>query len=128
MKPSVLFTTVVVVGFFHHAFAAPPKTITAADANRPITLQIGQEVVLRLESNRATGYSWLLAESKNTVLTNLGRATYEKGRGAVGAGGIETWKFRATKSGAETLKLEYRRPWEKKVPPAKTVIFDITVR
>jgi inhibitor of cysteine peptidase len=118
----------VVVGFVHHAFAAPPKTITAADANHPITLQIGQEVVLRLESNRATGYSWLLAHSKNTVLTNLGRATYEKGRAAVGAGGIETWKFRAAKSGAETLKLEYRRPWEKKVPPAKTVIFDITVR
>jgi inhibitor of cysteine peptidase len=128
VKISVLFTTALIVGFGHQASAAPPKTITATDANRPITLQIGQEVVLTLESKRSTGYSWFLAESKDPVLIRLDKGTYHEGRAVPGTGGIETWKFRAARSGVETLKLEYRRPWEKKVLPAKTIIFDITVR
>jgi predicted secreted protein len=45
-----------------------------------------------------------------------------------GVGGFETWKLRATKVGRETLKFEYRRPWEKNVSPAKTVLFNVTAQ
>jgi inhibitor of cysteine peptidase len=108
--------------------AASPTTITAADAGHPITLRIGEELVLKLECNPSTGYDWFLTEQKNSVLSSLGKPTYEQGRSMPGAGGIESWNFRAAAAGAQTLKLEYRRPWEKDTSPAKTVIFQITVR
>jgi len=129
VKFSALFITALIVGLGHAGIAAsPPKTITGADTDRPITVQIGQEILLKLESNRSTGYSWLLEESKDPVLRSLGKPTYQADRVAPGAGGVETWTFRANKIGNETLRLEYRRPWERKVPPAKTVLFHIAGR
>ena len=129
MKLSSLFFAALVVGLVNDGVAvSPPQTITGADTNHPITLQIGQEILLHLESNRSTGYRWFLTESKNPVLSNVGTPTYQVDRPLPGAGGVETWTFRTDKIGTGTLELEYRRSWEKNVPPAKTVIFHITVR
>jgi inhibitor of cysteine peptidase len=128
VKPSALFITAVVVSFISRGLAAPPATITEADANRKIALSVGQELILRLESNRSTGYSWFLAGSDHPILTNLGRPAYKVGGKLPGAGGVETWTLRATKSGSEILKFEYRRPWEKKAAPAKTLLFHVTVQ
>jgi inhibitor of cysteine peptidase len=108
--------------------AASPTTITAADAGHPITLRIGEELVLKLESNPSTGYDWFLTDAQNPVLSSLGKPAYAQGRSTPGAGGIESWNFRASATGTQTLKLEYRRPWEKNTSPAKTVIFQVTVR
>jgi inhibitor of cysteine peptidase len=108
--------------------AASPTTITAADAGHPITLRIGEELVLNLECNPSTGYDWFLTDAKNPVLSSLGKPAYVQGRSTPGAGGIESWNFRASAAGTQTLKLEYRRPWEKNTSPAKTAIFQVTVR
>jgi inhibitor of cysteine peptidase len=45
----------------------------------------------------------------------------------VGSGGTETWRLAAQRPGAQTLTLEYRRPWEHGVPPARTVSYRVTV-
>jgi inhibitor of cysteine peptidase len=127
VKLLVLLIAVLVAAFANRGIAAPPKTVTEADTNHTVALHVGQELILKLESNRSTGYSWSRADNKDPILTSLGEPTYKMGRAVPGAGGIETWTFRATKVGTEALKLEYRRPWEKKVPPAKTVLFYITV-
>jgi inhibitor of cysteine peptidase len=127
VKLSVLLITAVLIGSINHSIAAAPKTIAEADAGREVPLEVGQELILKLESNQSTGYSWALVSGKSLILTSLGKPSYEVGVARPGAGGVETWTFRATKIGIETLKFEYRRPWEKKVPPAKTVLFHVTV-
>ena len=128
MKRSGLFLVALVASFVNRSLAAPPRALTEADANHKVRLEVGQELVLKLESNRSTGYSWSLTESENPVLTSLGKPTYKISRALPGAGGFETWRLRATKIGRETLRFEYRRPWEKKVPPAKAVLCPIAVQ
>lgn len=128
VKLSGLLLVALVASFANRSLAASPRALTEADANHKVALKVGQELMVKLESNRSTGYSWSLTESENSILTSLGKSTYKISGGLPGAGGFETWRLRATKSGRETLKFEYRRPWEKKVPPAKTVLFHIAVQ
>jgi inhibitor of cysteine peptidase len=128
VKRSELFLVALVASFVNRSLAAPPRALTEADANHKVGLEVGQKLVLKLESNRSTGYSWSLTESENPILTSLGKPTYKISGALPGAGGFETWRLRATKIGRETLKFEYRRPWEKKGPPAKAVLFHIAVQ
>ncbi|MGE5145930.1 MAG: protease inhibitor I42 family protein, partial [Candidatus Eiseniibacteriota bacterium] len=46
----------------------------------------------------------------------------------VGSGGMETWRFRAVKPGRETVRLEYRRPWDHETPPERTFTFTAEVQ
>jgi inhibitor of cysteine peptidase len=108
--------------------AAAPRTITEADANRVVVLAVGQELVLKLPSNPSTGYGWSLAEGGTPVLASLGKPSYHASGTLPGSGGVELWTLRATKIGSQILKFEYRRPWEKTVPPAKTLLFPVTVK
>jgi predicted secreted protein len=78
--------------------AAPTVQVTMADANRQIVLRVGQELVVNLESNRSTGYSWFLSEAVNPVLTGLGKPVYNRNNALPGASGLESWRFQATKS------------------------------
>jgi predicted secreted protein len=128
VKLSVLLITALVSSFVQRTLAATPQALTEADANHKIVLGIGQDLMVKLESNRSTGYSWSLTESENPILTSLGKPTYKISSALPGVGGFETWKLRATKVGRETLKFEYRRPWEKNVSPAKTVLFNVTAQ
>ena len=128
MKFSVFFIATLFAGLVNRGLAAPPQAITEADAKHKVVLEVGQELMLKLESNRSTGYSWSLTESENPILTSLGKPTYKISSALPGVGGFETWKLRATKVGRETLKFEYRRPWEKNVSPAKTVLFNVTAQ
>jgi predicted secreted protein len=127
LRCCALFISALAFAFASSSIEASPTTITAADADHPITLRIGQELVLNLASNPSTGYHWFLASTANSVLTSLGKPTYKQGRPVPGAGGVESWTFRAAEAGAQTLKFEHRRPWEKKTSPAKTVLFHVTV-
>jgi inhibitor of cysteine peptidase len=117
------------IAFTGSSHAATPVQVTAADAGRQIVLRTGQKLVVQLESNRSTGYSWSLAEPKSQILVSAGKPSYKQpSKGRPGAGGLETWTFMATKAGHEQLKLEYRRPWEKNLAPAKTIQFNVWVK
>jgi inhibitor of cysteine peptidase len=109
------------------ASGEPPVAVTAADTGRTITLRIGQELIVNLESNRSTGYSWSLAKAPALVLISLGQPVYQSDRSLPGAGGLESWRFRASVAGEQTLTLTYRRPWEKDIAPARAVEFRIKV-
>jgi inhibitor of cysteine peptidase len=108
--------------------AEPPAIITEADAGHLIALRIGRELVLNLESNPSTGYRWVQADTETPVLIVFGKPAYKQGSPLPGAGGVESWTFRAVERGAQTLKFEYRRPWEKNTPPANTIVLHVTVR
>jgi inhibitor of cysteine peptidase len=82
---------------------------TTKDDGRTLTLQKGQELRVKLDANPSTGYGWKVALSPGPVLTQEGDPTYRSDRppsAAVGARGVEIWRFRAAQSGRRTLRLD----------------------
>jgi inhibitor of cysteine peptidase len=106
-------------------------TLGEADAGRTVDVSAGQEILIRLPANRTTGYSWALVSPDAGKLGRPTGSVYtpdSTAAGMAGAGGIESWTFKANQSGEEELRFEYRRPFELDTPPAKTVSFTIRVR
>jgi len=127
-----LATAALVIALAGRVAAAEQATVivTAKDNGRTVSLSEGQELELRLAANRSTGYSWSVEHTPEPVLTQEGDPTYTSdvtpGPG-VGAPGTETWRFRAAQAGRRTLRMEYRRPWEREKPPAAVVTLRIVV-
>ena len=128
-----LMRTMVVMSFFlglalFSGCGANGTPLTDSDNGRNITLNTGEIITLTLESNPTTGYSWQVMEVENAVLTQDGEADYKsESQNLVGAGGTETFQFKAVGSGKTTLKLGYMRPWES-VPPIDTFTIQVTVQ
>ena len=128
MRILSIWITFLAFGVVASGSAGPLVVMTEADSGHRIALRIGQELFLNLKSNPSTGYSWIRADTETSVLVMLGKPAYKPGSPLPGASGMESWKFRAVERGAQTLKLEYRRPWEKNTPPANTIVLYVTVR
>ncbi len=108
--------------------AAPPATatpgpneirLTEEDNGRLAELGEDQILVISLESNPSTGYSWEVAEINEDVLRQVGETEFEQLSPLLGAPEKQILRFRPVGAGQSTLKLVYRRPWEKGVEPAK---------
>jgi predicted secreted protein len=103
----------------------PAVTLVEGDSGGTIDVDPGGRVFVVLGSNRAAGYSWTL--DAPGPLTRLGDPVYTQGA-SPGEGGTEIWLFRASGSGRQGLRLQYRRSREGDVPAAKTVSYTIRVR
>jgi predicted secreted protein len=107
----------------------PPRVATEADAARPIELVVGQELAIKLPSNRTARYHWGLAQTALRFLAAEGMPVYAPERSAeANASGVEVWFFLAVGAGEQSLKFEYRRPWEKPIAVARAVEFQVVVR
>lgn len=94
----------------------------------PIRLSVGEEVTIRLESNRTTGYQWTAVTEPDAAVATVVSTSYRPGDSdAVGAGGTQDFVVRGVAAGTTTLELGYSRPWEEGTPPAQTASFPITV-
>ena len=101
-------------------------TLTEQEAGARLRVELGQTIIVRLESNRTTGYRWTVASTDGAVLSSLGDPFYiTTSQGAVGASGTESWWFRVVNTGAQRVTLEYRRPFESGVSAARTISYDI---
>jgi len=100
-----------------------------ADNGREMQLKKGQTLVVTLEGNPTTGYSWEVAEPLDEqVLRQAGEAEFKAESKALGAGGVQILRFQAVNAGQITLKLVYHRPWEKGVEPLETYSLQVVVR
>jgi predicted secreted protein len=108
--------------------AAPGAMVTDMATGWPVTLQVGQELTARLTANRSTGYGWTLrAKSDGGILAQQGEAGYEAPADALpGAGGVEVFRFKATKPGQTTLAFDYKRAGD--ASPAKSATYTVTVQ
>ncbi len=107
-----------------------PGVLTMADNGRSFDVRQGEEIVVKLDSNHSSGFSWALGEDLGAVVKQEGKAAYARNTsksGKILSGGTETWRFRTAGSGRETVKLEYRRSWERNFPD-RTFRFGLTVR
>jgi inhibitor of cysteine peptidase len=95
-------------------------------SGKQVELSVGQSLVVTLESNASTGYSWSLSQnSDDSVLNKTGNEYVAPQTTLVGASGREEWTFKALKVGTSMISMVYSRPWETDTPPAKT--FGLTV-
>ena len=107
----------------------PPRPQRGGKEGGQIEAVAGKTFTVTLESNPTTGYRWRLVSPLDESVVRLLDTKYEPRRpGLLGAGGLERWTFRAEHAGRADIRLEYVRPWEKGVPPARTARFTIRVR
>jgi inhibitor of cysteine peptidase len=97
---------------------------------RQVSLARAQLLEVALPTNPSTGYRWDVAEVDTAIVQQQGASTYAPEAGPqplVGAGGTETFRFKAIGAGRTTLKLIYHRPWETNVDPAQTFALQLVV-
>ena len=111
--------------------SASTQSLTSADSGKAVTLDNGRQLTVELEVQGGTGFSWEVVDSASGVLEQQGDpTTKEIGNEpptVVGQTMLEVFTFKAVKSGAGTLRLEYKRSWETTVPAEKTWTADVTV-
>ena len=101
--------------------------VTSGDANREIAAKVGEFVVIELDGNATTGYSWSeLPGRTDPVLESKGNEYVSNQRpGMVGAGGRTYFRYLVKEAGTTEIKLGYARPWEKDNPPAR--LFNVKI-
>ena len=88
------------------------------DAGRSIRLKPKEKLDVDLDENPTTGYSWQTVSIPS--LLELKDSDYvPDAPQRCGSGGRKTFHFVVARPGSGTLRMEYRRPWEKEVEPAR---------
>jgi inhibitor of cysteine peptidase len=100
--------------------------VNSSDNNKSFDVKIDQLVVVQLEGNPSTGFTWEAKDLDAGLFQQVGEVDFKSARpGLMGSGGIQTLTFKALKAGSGKIALVYHRPWETDVAPANT--FSITV-
>jgi inhibitor of cysteine peptidase len=97
------------------------------DSGKQINLYRGQILVVSLEAQTSTGYTWEIAELDDLILKQEGEPEFQPSSGAIGAPGMQIFRFESIGSGDTDLKLIYHQPWMENVEPAKTFSVHVTV-
>lgn len=107
------------------ACAGKPSSVALQENQQndcPLELNNGQTLMINLPSNPTTGFRWVVVKAAPSVLQSMGPEVYTnpEDAGMVGSGGKSTWRFKAYQAGQDDLLMQYQRPWEQGVAPAKT--------
>jgi inhibitor of cysteine peptidase len=104
-------TALAIAGCSHDAEAARSVRLTAEDSGRIIESTVSDRIVITLESNITTGFSWVMTAEPDAEVLELVDSEYRAPETElVGAGGHEIWTFRATGPGSTAVELRYERP------------------
>jgi len=125
-----LLFLVLVIGTIWMLGACGPKVVKVDEAQdgSAVELKVGSELMVVLDANPTTGYTWEVDQVDESVLEALGEPAFEASSDKVGAGGKMTFRFQALKAAETTLRLVYHRPWEQDEPPAGVFTLRVTVR
>lgn len=117
--------------------AAPPRgdeasevvgdvLVGADDDGGTAEISKGQTLLVELDSNPTTAYSWRVTGIDEEVLEQEGEPDYESTGepGAIGAGGIDTFRFTPVEAGSTELEMVYERPEDEE---SATKRFTLTV-
>lgn len=107
--------------------STPPSSLSVSDDRVcPLSLNVGQTLIVSLPSNPATGYRWQLREASSELLKSLGPEVFStQDSNLIGGEGLSTWRFMALEAGQGQLLLAYQRPWEADAEP--TDLFDCRI-
>jgi len=131
LRKILSLVTLAVVLFLAAACSSPAKqaTLTAADNGSQVELKVGAQIVISLDGNPSTGFTWEAKDLDTAMFEQVGDPTFiSSDPGLVGAGGTLILTFEALKAGAATLTLVYHRPWETGIDPIDTFAVTVTVK
>lgn len=80
---------------------------------------------IALPEVRTSGFRWVMRPFDPHIIVLLADE-FEPAVSGPGGGATHRWEFRAEASGAVELAFEYRRPWERALPAARS--FSVSVR
>jgi len=104
-------------------------TLTAADKGSQVEVKSGGQIIITLDGNPSTGYTWEAKDLDSVMFEQVSDPVFNSSNpGLVGSGGTLTLTFKSLKAGASTLTLIYHRPWETGVDPLDTFTVAVTVR
>lgn len=103
-----------------------PLAVTQADAGKSVGLVVGQRLSVHLSEQAGTGYEWLTA-SDSTPLLKFENSSVGSGATMPGGAQIQVLVYSASAAGKGTLKIDYRRSWEKDQPAAKSFSIAVTI-
>ncbi len=127
LLPALLLTVLLFSPILRPAAAANTITLTATDNGRALTLERGDILVVSLSSTPGTGFGWTVAHLDPAVLSQLGTPEFVPSAHPVpGAPATQVLRFTTVGRGSTTVELDYVRPWEHGVPPARS--FRVTVK
>ncbi len=110
--------------------SAPRNLINATEADNgsALKLQSGEGLSVSLSITTGTGYSWRVARIDRKVLRQNGQPTLvHSAHPMPGATATQVFRFVVMGTGTTQLELDYVRPWEKGIAPARTFRVDVTV-
>ena len=84
-----------------------------------VRIRRGENITFLLEENPTTGYVWVANYDRRRCKVDLRQRASQAKR--VGAPGLVEVKIKLNTSRDTTVELSYRRPFEKGVPPLKTI-------
>jgi inhibitor of cysteine peptidase len=88
--------------------------MTYDDEGHEIDIGVGEEFIIALGSNPTTGYSWQASYDETKLELVGGEPTYEPDETdepAMGAGGVDYFRFKALAAGETEITLTYAQPW-----------------
>lgn len=101
------------------------------ESKKKVTLPKGKVFWVRLKGNPTTGYLWNYTALKGSkVVISGGKYQFfhsKNNSDVVGAPGYFEFPFETVSFGKKTIHFFYGRPWEKDIPPAKSVELTVTV-
>jgi predicted secreted protein len=110
-------------------------TLRAEQAGEVVHVRPGDTIVVDLEENLSTGYSWEVDELDESVVERTASTavaptvapTGAPSGALLGAAGRRVLTFTARAPGDAGVRLALRRPWEGGGPPARTLTFPVSV-
>ncbi len=107
--------------------APAAQVMSEQDEGSIVHLDMGELLVVKLEGNPSTGYSWEVMPADPVVVALQGEPEFKAESDLLGAPGSFSLTFKAVAEGQQALILAYRRPFEKDAAPEKTVSFIVVV-
>jgi inhibitor of cysteine peptidase len=121
---ALLFSVVLTTG------CGPTQTqLAVADNGRTLKIKVDDQIIVALEGNPSTGYTWEAKDLDAGMLQQVGETQFKSSNpGSTGAGGTLTLTFKALRAGTSTLTLIYHRPWETDMEPQSTFAVTVVIK
>jgi inhibitor of cysteine peptidase len=98
---------------------------TMQGGQEAIKVSNGHEFIITLQSNPGTGYQWI--PTFNTTILNLVSHDYKPASTTLlGSPGTDVFTFKAINHGTDTVKMIYKRSWEKESVQEKIFLVNVT--
>jgi inhibitor of cysteine peptidase len=105
--------------------AISPTYLNASDNNTTINVTTGEFLVVSLEGNPTTGYTWEVEELNEQVLQQVGDIVSVPESDLMGAPSMQIATFEVVGAGDATINMVYHRPWETEVEPVDTFTLNV---